>query len=263
MSVKITAMGDNCIDSYDNIGQKYVGGNPVNVAVYIKRMGGESEYIGVVGNDDNGVLVKNRLKEKGVCIERVKTLDGETAVTHINLIDSERVFSDEYEEGVLPQFTLTETDILEAAKSNIVVSGIWGYAERFFPALSRAGACIAMDFSTELQSKCLEEYGQYIDYAFFSYEKGTEKLETFLQNTFSKVKGIVIVTLGQEGSAVYDGNDIYRYGIEPCEVVDTMGAGDSYIAGFLYGAAMGEPIIDCMKRGTENSTITIGYHGAW
>ena len=30
----------------------------------------------------------------------------------------------------------------------------------------------------------------------------------------------------------YDGQQFYRQGIVPCQVVDTMGAGDSFIAGF-------------------------------
>ena len=44
MSVKIATVGDNCMDVYENIGKAYPGGNPVNVAVYIVRMGGEASY---------------------------------------------------------------------------------------------------------------------------------------------------------------------------------------------------------------------------
>ena len=47
--IRVGAVGDNCVDMYDNIGELYVGGNPVNVAVYIKRLGGEAIYAGVVG----------------------------------------------------------------------------------------------------------------------------------------------------------------------------------------------------------------------
>ena len=44
--IKVAAVGDNCIDAYDNTGQSFPGGNPVNVAVYIKRLGGEASYTG-------------------------------------------------------------------------------------------------------------------------------------------------------------------------------------------------------------------------
>ena len=47
---------------------------------------------------------------------------------------------------------------------------------------------------------------------------------------------------GEKGSLAYDGNEFYKYGIVPCDVVDTMGAGDSYIAGFLYAVCQGKSI---------------------
>ena len=40
--MKIACIGDNCIDSYDETGKYYPGGNAVNVAVYLRRMGVES-----------------------------------------------------------------------------------------------------------------------------------------------------------------------------------------------------------------------------
>ena len=46
-------------------------------------------------------------------------------------------------------------------------------------------------------------------------------------------------------------------------VVDTMGAGDSYIAGFLVSWLRKRPLAECMKAGAENAAVTIGYSGAW
>ena len=74
---------------------------------------------------------------------------------------------------------------------------------------------------------------------------------------------MVIVTLGDKGSLCYDGQRFYKYGIVECEVVDTMGAGDSYIAGFLLGILRGKDIEECMRMGAENATITLQYYGAW
>ena len=47
--MKIACVGDNCVDYYDNTGEVFPGGNPVNVAVYVRRMGGQSAYLGAVG----------------------------------------------------------------------------------------------------------------------------------------------------------------------------------------------------------------------
>ena len=45
--------------------------------------------------------------------------------------------------------------------------------------------------------------------------------------------------------------------------MDTMGAGDSFIAGFLYGVLEGKTIPEAMRAGAENSAVTLGYSGAW
>ena len=42
-----------------------------------------------------------------------------------------------------------------------------------------------------------------------------------------------------------------------------MGAGDSFIAGFLYGILNGLNVQDSMEAGAQNSAVTIGYKGAW
>ena len=55
--MKIACVGDNCVDYYDNTGEAFPGGNPVNVAVYVRRMGGQSAYLGAVGSDEYGVNI--------------------------------------------------------------------------------------------------------------------------------------------------------------------------------------------------------------
>ena len=61
----------------------------------------------------------------------------------------------------------------------------------------------------------------------------------------------------------YDGESFYPGQIVPCSVVDTMGAGDSFIAGFLMAWLKKEPIPACMRAGAENAAVTLGYPGAW
>lgn len=260
--VRIAATGDNCIDLYDNLQESYVGGNPVNVAVYINRLGGRSAYVGVVGNDENGQKVIEQLREKGVDCSHVRKLDGKTAVTHINLTDHERVFG-KYEEGVLPFLKLSEEDLRFMAGYDIVVSGVWGYADSYFQRLKQYGAVTAMDFSTELDHEMIARIGPYVDYAFFSFEGQDGDVHPFMLEAYEKIHGTIIVTLGEHGSAAYDGSQFFSCGIEPCTVVDTMGAGDSYIAGVLYGLAKGRSLQEAMQCGARNSSITIGYKGAW
>lgn len=75
--------------------------------------------------------------------------------------------------------------------------------------------------------------------------------------------GIAVVTLGENGSIVWDGEQFYRRAAACVDVIDTMGAGDSFIAGFLCAVACGRPLTVAMEQGTFSAARTIQYHGAW
>ena len=64
-------------------------------------------------------------------------------------------------------------------------------------------------------------------------------------------------------SLAYEDGQFYSQAAIDCEVVDTLGAGDSFIAGFLHGLLSGLPMQERMRLGAENASITIGYLGAW
>ena len=51
---RIGCVGDNCVDHYRQTGEDHFGGNPVNVAVYTRRLGGNASYVGAVGTDSRG-----------------------------------------------------------------------------------------------------------------------------------------------------------------------------------------------------------------
>lgn len=261
--MKFAAVGDNCVDAYESLGKYYLGGNPVNVAVYLARLGEEASYIGAVGDDEYGTAMKEGLKEKGVDISRVKTLHGETAVTKVELVNGDRVFTD-YTEGVLKDFRLSASDIDFICSHDLLVSGIWGMIEDDLPKIKERGIPIAFDFSDQPKHPIVEKAIGHVTYAFFSDDRGdTPELREYMEQMQAKGPELVVVTLGDKGSICYDGKEFYTFGILPCDVVDTMGAGDSYIAGFLRALLQGKSIPESMKKGAENSCVTLGYQGAW
>ncbi|MNP82358.1 Fructosamine kinase FrlD [compost metagenome] len=69
--------------------------------------------------------------------------------------------------------------------------------------------------------------------------------------------------MGKNGSLAYDGVQFFKHGIANVEVVDTLGAGDSFIAGFIYGILKGLPVEKCLEQGTLKAAKTIGYFAAW
>ncbi len=262
MALKIAAVGDNCMDVYENLGRAYPGGNPVNVSVYFTRMGGDASYTGVVGTDEYGELLKKAVAEKGVDVSRVRTVEGSTAITHVELIDGERVMGD-YEEGVLADFTLTDEDVEYLGSQALVVSALWGNCQQYFPAIREKGAKIAYDAATRPDDPAAMEAIPFVNYLFFSTEEDSPTLREKMRKLYEQGPELVTATLGEQGSLVYDGKNFTPHGITPCPVVDTMGAGDSYIAGFLFGLLNHEPISACMQRGADSAAVTIGYFGAW
>ncbi|MEZ0117749.1 UNVERIFIED_ORG: fructoselysine 6-kinase [Heyndrickxia coagulans] len=263
MIMKIAAVGDNCVDFYQNIGKAFPGGNPVNVAVYLARLGAEASYTGVVGDDEYGKLMVDALNHKGVDTSHVRVLPGRTAITYVELLDGERVLGD-YDEGVLEQFKLNDADIDFLAGHDLIVSGLWGKIENDLEHLHSLGTPIAFDFADKLDDPVIEKAIRHVDYAFFASDQGeTRVLRDFMVNMHKKGPKIVTVTLGEKGSISYDGEKFIRYGIIPCNVIDTMGAGDSFIAGFLKGILEGKDIKECMHMGALNSSVTVQYKGAW
>jgi 2-dehydro-3-deoxygluconokinase len=73
-----------------------------------------------------------------------------------------------------------------------------------------------------------------------------------------------VVRLGAEGSLVRDRDDIYNVatsGVE--EVVDEIGAGDGFAAGFAYGLIEGWRPPECAKAGHFIASHSVGGTGDW
>ena len=252
-TIKLAAVGDNCIDLYDQTGDAYPGGNPVNVAVYTVRLGGKASYTGVVGNDKYGDLMRRAVADKGVDVSHLRTEPGSTALSHVTLVDGDRVFGD-YEEGVMERFRLTDGDMDFLCGHDLVVSGLWGRVENDLPRLRARGVPVAFDCADRPEDPAAETALPYVDYAFFSYDKDDDYIREFMRRTKAKGAGCVIAMLGEHGSLAYDGQRFYHQAAENVPVVNTVGAGDSYIAAFTYGVSLGESIPQCMARGKALAT---------
>ncbi|MCF0228678.1 MAG: fructoselysine 6-kinase [Parasporobacterium sp.] len=264
--------GDNCIDYYDRDDAAFCGGNPVNVAVYIKRLGGDSSYTGAVGNDRFGRVMLDSLQAKGVDTSTVQVKDGATAVCHVEMKDGDRILGD-YDEGVMADFTLDKDEICWLAGQDIVISGLWSHMENVLKDIKAEGqTVIAFDCADRPYDPVSVTASQSADILFFSDDSADdEELKSVLADLASRGPALVVATRGKNGSMAYDGRNFCFHGIIECELVDTMGAGDSYIAGFLYeymkrrqqSGHIVDDIEACMKAGAESAAVTIGYSGAW
>lgn len=71
----------------------------------------------------------------------------------------------------------------------------------------------------------------------------------------------VLVSMGAKGSLLVTEKDAYSGGIVPTEIVSTVGAGDSMLAGFVYGLEQKRSLEECLALGTACSTMTISTDG--
>lgn len=286
--IRIAAAGDNCMDVYQSEGRCDPGGNPVNVAVYAVRLGCKASYTGVVGTDRYGELMRQAIREKGVDVSHLTQKEGKTAVSYVEIVDGDRVFG-EYEEGVMADFAPEEADLDFLCGHDLVVTGIWGRMEHHLAEIRARGVPVAFDFATKIDETKVFDGGEeggcavpcgmtgelaetaraitgalpWVNYAFFSSDREDEELRILMKRIHASGPELVIATRGRQGSIAYDGSRFTEYGIIPCEVVDAMGAGDSYIAGFLIALLEGRELTECMRCGAENSSVTLQYAGAW
>lgn len=262
--MRLAAAGDNCIDYYVAQHKGYPGGNPVNVAVNLAAGGGQASYIGGVGSDDNGRVLVDALETRGVDVSHVRVMRGKTAVTQVEIVDGERVFGD-YDEGVVADFKLCGSDLDFIADHDLFVTGLWGHLEDQLGLVRRRGVGVAFDFATKLDDPVVDAAIDQVDYAFFSADGPTDdQLRDQMRAYASRGPHMVIATLGKHGSiALVDGSFVEFPAAPSRTVVDTMGAGDSYIAGFLLGVLRCAPVTECMRLGTESAKRTLGVDGAW
>lgn len=261
--IRIACVGDNCIDYYDNTNEAFPGGNPVNVAVYARRLGADASYLGAVGTDKYGELMICALQEKGVDTSHVQVLSGNTALTHVCRVDGERIFGD-YEEGVMAEFSLNKEDIDFMCTHDLVVSALWGRVEGYLQQIHQRSIPIAFDCADRPFDKVSLEALPHTDIAFFADDVSDEEsLRQKILQVASFGPKLVVATRGIKGSLAYDGQAFYNYGIVKCDVGDTMGAGDSFIAGFLTSWLQKKSIRECMAAGAASAAVTISYCGAW
>jgi fructoselysine 6-kinase len=259
---RVAAVGDNSTDVYVELGQAFPGGNAVNVAVYLVRLGDQASYTGFIGTDDYGKNMRAALIAKGVDVSHLHTKEGTSPYTLITLENGDRVFG-KYDEGVMEHFELSDEDIDFLCEHDLIHTSIWSRIEKYLPVLKQRGKTICFDFSDQPEHEVVRQALPYVDYAFFSFEEDSPELREYIKNAWKKGPKYVIATLGGNGSIAYDGELFLEQGIVPVQVVDTMGAGDSFIAGFIQAVLNGKTLEDCLAAGAQSSAVTLQYTGAW
>ena len=93
---------------------------------------------------------------------------------------------------------------------------------------------------------------------------GTDKFNKELLGELSKnTKKMISCTMGSAGSKLFTPDKIYESQASKVDrVVDTIGAGDSYLARFVFGLTQGESVESLLQESNNYAARTITYHGA-
>ncbi len=89
---------------------------------------------------------------------------------------------------------------------------------------------------------------------------GARVLETALDRLSARVP-VLAVKLGAEGALARHGAEEARCPSIPVRVADTVGAGDSFDAGFVCGFLRGWPLGDCLKLGVVCGSLSTRAYG--
>ncbi len=265
--MKIICVGDNVVDCYVDQGVYYPGGNAVNVAVNCKRYGWEkSAYIGIFGNDDKAKHIKWALDQEGITYNLSRTMIGISGQPRVNLTsEGDRVFIGGPKNTVqhIVRLKLTAEDLKYISKFDICHTSCYSSLEMELSNIKEYSD-ISFDFSDRRDIKYLEQVCPHIKYGFFSgSDLSSDEISELIRTCHNLGTAVVGVTLGSKGAMFSEDGKIYEQGIYETDIVDTMGAGDSFIAGFLTYFTKYKDMVKALDFAAKSAAKTCTFNGGF
>jgi len=234
------------------------GGAPANVSVAVSKLGGESVFIGKLGFDAFGDFLIETLKEAGVETKYIyRTNKANTALAFVSLKeDGDRDFSFYrnpsadmlLEENEIDKNWFNKEDILHFCSVSLIDAPVKKAHIAAIKAVKEIGGLISFDPNIRLPlwenheeyKKVINEFLKYADIVkisedeleFITNIKEEEKAINYILS-YENIK-ILIITKGKNGASAYFNNSKVSVEGYNVKVVDTTGAGDSFIGAFLY-----------------------------
>lgn len=247
------AVGYACMDIYDDLGKKYPTGNGVDVIAHLSKAGYDVALVSAVGDDTYGKEFIEFCEDMEFDTSHVHVEEGDTAQIHMSLIDGDRVHG-KIIDGVLANFSLTKEDRAFIKEFKYLHTDYFGRIYGMLGEFQQAGCKIVFDFSSFINDKDFEMIAPYVDIGQISVEGFSQETKKIMQYMHCLGIKICIATAGSQGALAYDGkNFYYQEALDPQEIVNTVGCGDAFLAGFLMGDAASKPIEECLLLGAKSS----------
>jgi 2-dehydro-3-deoxygluconokinase len=262
-----------------------VAGAESTVAIGLSRLGVEACWVGVVGADELGARIRRELRAEGVDVRSVRTAaDAATGFMLRELRTAELTRVTYYRSGSAGS-RLAPRDVDAAferfAPDLVHITGIT-------PALSD-DACAAVLRGVELARSAGAEVSLDVNYRpslpgsadamkiVRSVEPdvlfvGGDELhavcdepdpERAAQALVAAGVPEVVVTLGSAGALARVGDSVERIAALAVHVIDVVGAGDGFVAGYLAARAEGLAVAERLRWGTICAAYSVGSQGDW
>jgi len=267
----------------DNYNPKYIAGgatqNTIRVAQWMMQTPGQTAFMGCVGEDDyakqleecatsDGVLVhymKDSTVPTGTCAALIK--DGERAL--VTNLDAANNFKPTHLETEKAQEILAAAKFYYSAGFFLTVSveSLVKVAEQFTAEKKTCCLNLSAPFIVDFFGDQLSTAIEYADYLFGNESeaaaygkkhglgddiKEVAKAICALPKKDPSRPRTVVFTQGSQCTIVACNGEVTEYAVDPLAkelLVDTNGAGDAFVGGFLSQLIEGKSVEECVKAG--------------
>lgn len=259
--MRLVAVGDNVVDCYPRLGLMFPGGNALGAAVHARRSGAYAGYVGAIGHDPAGQLIRHALDAEAVDATRLRVLRGSTATATVELMDGERSFLGN-DKGI-SLIKLHPDDLEYISSFDIAHTTCYSRFEERVPSLGKRTR-VSYDFSHRREPGYALPLLPYLYLATFSGDDlPDDEAEDLLRWPHSYGPRYVLVTMGRRGAMLHDGRRTHRQRARATTLVDSLGAGDSFIARTLVGVLRGEPVPRTLAAAADIAATTCRHHGSF
>ena len=252
-----------------------IGSSSAIFACGAARLGMRVAFVGVIGRDVFGNYMLESLKGRGIDVSNVIIDDNQPTGLSIilNRLTDRAILT---YPGAIPALKgeqvsdtlLSRTRHLHVA-SYFLQTALQPGLPDLFRRARRWGVSVSLDTNWDPaeQWRGIQELLPLIDVFLPNQAEALSithapTLEQAARDLATQVN-VLAVKMGREGGLAYQNDRLARASAFSVEVVDTVGAGDSFDAGFIYGYLMGWDLERCLKLGVAcGSLSTRGRGGA-
>lgn len=257
-----------------------VGGDALNESIVLARLGARTGLVTAVGDDAAGSFIISRARSEGVDVSRVRIRKGMTTSLNVGLVrpDGERTFITN-RNGSL--WTTRESDLdvggpLGSARilafgsifNNPLVSGEW--MASLFRRARAAGMTVCADMVPSRAGAGLEDIAEalgYVDYFFPNADEAVGLTGAADERRAAAVlvdHGVanVVLKMGGRGCLVCSAHATELVPAIRQRAVDTTGAGDNFVAGYIRALLRGADPVDAAVFANGVAAVSVGALGA-